>query len=357
MNKINLNRAFTMNLSKTAIISALIGLSTSIFAIEDEYGSQPSSNGADRPMSRSNESLNAVQSAFDKSNESENTRVVTYKVGTTYKVRVREYMQTLIILPEDEKIQGYVLGDKENFSFTPVEGKGNLGSLGAIYPGADTNLTLVGESGSIYSFYVRSDSIDSKQVPDLIVYVLRKASDIYKINRAGRQSGESTADIQLPRATIAAAPKEVNAPTKPEPTLRSRISAIPTVATDTARVKDANAPDKNDFVRSLPDAKQEALKYKIISGSDDIRPTRIYDDGYWTYFEFNELNFDTVSRLPALFMSVDGFDVPVNTRIVGGTIIAEGLNDAWTLWSGTKHVCIRHIDYIPKKRNRGPRRR
>jgi hypothetical protein len=34
--------------------------------------------------------------------------------------------------------------------------------LQGIYPGADTNLTAIGESGLIYAFYIRIDSVKSK---------------------------------------------------------------------------------------------------------------------------------------------------------------------------------------------------
>jgi hypothetical protein len=39
-------------------------------------------------------------------------------------------------------------------------------------PGADTNLTAIGESGLIYAFYIRIDSVKSKFLPFFVVRVV-----------------------------------------------------------------------------------------------------------------------------------------------------------------------------------------
>jgi hypothetical protein len=44
--------------------------------------------------------------------------------------------------------------------------------LQGIYPGADTNLTAIGESGLIYAFYIRIDSVKSKFLPFFVVRVV-----------------------------------------------------------------------------------------------------------------------------------------------------------------------------------------
>ena len=71
------------------------------------------------------------------------------------------------------------------------------------------------------------------------------------------------------------------------------------------------------------------LDYKI-AGSKNIEPLHVFDDGQFTYFEF-----DRTKELPAIFVvGADGKESLVNYRIEGTYVVVERLGDFYTLRSG-----------------------
>jgi type IV secretory pathway VirB9-like protein len=236
--------------------------------------------------------LKKVQKAFNKSKTDANTKTYQYASNLTYKIRLREYMVTTVILPLSESILSYTLGDTYNFSFSLVSketaGLRNIFKVWAKYPGADTNLVVIGESGNIYSFYLRCDSVESEYLPDLVIYI----EDV-KIKEAAADSIGAKPDHALP-----------------------------------------------DYLEELPITEPSFLNYGyyIKGGDKTISPEIIYDDGYYTYFKFGKSLNKT--KLPVVYMVVDGYDTPVNTRIKNGCIIAESTSDKWTLRRGEAHLCV-----------------
>lgn len=275
-------------------------------AIVDEIatGATPGAAFTNRPM-RTETNLQAVQKAFDESDPRANVRNYNYSPGITYKVRLREFMHTAIILPPGERIAAFSLGDSVNFHFLPLGKKDDslqhVFEVWADYPGADTNLIIYGGSKNVYNFYLRCDSVGSPHLPDFIVHIKDDGLDGDKTKLAAKE--------------VAPAP----APAK-------------------------QAEPDGEYLRSLPlvDPGKISYAYKIKAGDSGLAPIRIFDDGYFTYFQFSEEpNLDKVQRLPVPYRVADGFDVPVNTRTVGGTVIAEMLSDKWTLRNGDSHLCIR----------------
>jgi type IV secretion system protein VirB9 len=71
------------------------------------------------------------------------------------------------------------------------------------------------------------------------------------------------------------------------------------------------------------------LDYKI-SGAKDIQPLHVFDDGQFTYFEF-----DHTRPLPAIFVvGSDGKESLVNYRMEGTYLVVERLGDFYTMRSG-----------------------
>ena len=73
-----------------------------------------------------------------------------------------------------------------------------------------------------------------------------------------------------------------------------------------------------------------------------MMPIDIFNDNDYTYFKFDRE--DAMSKFPVLFKVVDGYDNPVNVKIVGNYIIAEDLSEKWTLKMGDEYICIRKVD-------------
>lgn len=126
----------------------------------------------DTPV-RNSLDLNAVQQAWNESDPRESIKTYAYDQSYTIKILIREYMETTIVLPKNENVSSFTWGDKVNFYVMKLlDGENShILKVAAKFPDADTNLTVFGDSGNIYSFYIRVHSVDSKYLPHLVVYV------------------------------------------------------------------------------------------------------------------------------------------------------------------------------------------
>jgi len=292
------------NIKYSFITLVLFTWSMSVQAdIKDEIagGANPDT---DRPMARGlNINLNSIQKAFDKADVRKPIRKFRYDWRRIYKLRLREMMPTLIILPKGEKIVSFILGDKTNFEFIPKTSDKykleNMATIKGTYAGADTNLTIVGISGNVYSFYIRIDSVKSKYISDFVYYIYDEKFNEKIGQRISKR--EAKLDNILDEKTA-------------------------------------------DYLRTLPDIDISKLNfnYRTSNGDNDLAPARIFDDGYFTYFQYSESgHIDNPRKLPVLYRVVDGYDSPVNTRIENGMLIAETISKGWTLRSGEAHLCVK----------------
>lgn len=304
---------------KPFLIPLLLAAAASVHAqIIDEVGAGKPSQVIDRNM-RESVSLSAIQEAFDNSDPRETVKEFPYDAAVTYKLRLREFMDTTVVLPPGEEIVAYSLADSKTFEFHPyttATGKDSRPELRNMfrvlgkYPGADTSLTVVGRSTRIYSFYLRVDSVKSKFVPVLVARI--KGAPLYFEGEGGALSHA-------------------------KPT-----GAAESIPAGNVPAKDGIEAEKEaEYLRSLeiPKARDIHQRY-VMSGEKELAPTRVFDDGVWTYFKFADDNLDRVKRLPTVYRVVDGVDTPVNTRIVNGTLIAETTSAAWTMRNGDSHLCV-----------------
>jgi ComB9 competence protein len=257
--------------------------------------------------------LNMVQDAWDDFKGDESVKTFHWSRGKTFKTRLRLNMNTLIVIPE--KLKHFTLGNSKSFQAQQLSD--TLFNVRGIHAGIDTDLKLVGESGNIYNFYLRTDPIDSKIAPHLTVYIeeLLSKRPIHfqhqpNLNKlVGQAKVKSTESIEDFEAT-----KEIKA-----------ISMLP--------------KKQQDYLNSLPDPEGVNVQYKMY-GDMEISPYATYDDGNFTYFDFRGgLASD---RLPVVYKVVDGFETIVNSRMENGFLIAESLSpEGWSLRNGEMVVCIR----------------
>jgi len=198
------------------------------------------------------------------------------------------------MLPTWERVTEFYVGDPVVFEVKKV--KGNVFAVRSRNAGADSNLALLGASGNIYNFYVRSEAWNSSQVSDLTVYV----DAPHEEDAEGSHDGPASAEAAMP-----------------------------------------------DYVRRLikrPEEVRFDMKLYAQHPSDaDIAPLRVFEDGLFTYFDYGE-RAETVTR-PVVHQVVDGVDSAVNTRTVGphgSMLVAEAVGD-FTLRSGNRVVCVKRI--------------
>lgn len=264
-------------------------------------------------------SLGALQKAWDSPYNSAGQMApgvmrYSWRPDFIMAVRTREYMVTTINLPSWEQITNIIVGDPVVFDAKRI--KANIIAVRPNHAGADTNVTAIGGSGNVYSFYVRSEGWNSDQVSDITVYV--------DANRPATVSGGSTVNDMISSVSMdSSVGNGLSGTGKPGPV----------------------APD---YVREIA-FKPENMRFdmRILAPSMDdaeIAPERVYNDGIWTYFDFGS-KADSVRR-PVVYQLVDGVDTMVNTRTAGPTgnvLIAESIGD-FTLRNGNRIVCVHRTD-------------
>ncbi len=219
-------------------------------------------------------------------------------------IRTRDFMVTTLILPPWEKVTEFYVGDPLVFEVKKV--KSNVVALRSRNAGADSNLTVLGNTGNFYNFYLRSEGWNTNQVTDLAVYIDAPAQDV-----------DADSRIDDP-AAIGLKPAAVGMP---------------------------------DYVRRIvrrPEDIRFDMKMLARQPADaEIAPQRVFEDGLFTYFDFGD-KADSVMR-PVVHQIVDGVDTVVNSRTTGprgSILVAEAVGD-FTLRNGGRVVCIRRVQVEP----------
>lgn len=92
-------------------------------------------------------------------------------------------------------------------------------------------------------------------------------------------------------------------------------------------------PDQKDILK-------ERAKYNFnykLTGSKEVAPIEVFDDGEFTYMKFNDINAD----IPAAFQVVPGGDEAlINYRKSGDYIVIEMVTSQFTLRFGRQVVCV-----------------
>ncbi|MGL2590713.1 TrbG/VirB9 family P-type conjugative transfer protein [Helicobacter pylori] len=370
--------------------------------------------------------FNAIQNNFFAKNRSikDNAHFIHYTIGDTFNIRLRYAMTTTFIF--DEPIAQVVLGDDIGFS-TKMLGEdkehliSNILLIKPLQIGVDSNLTIIGKSGKVYSFYVFSTTYTSSKNPALMVYVSSKeyfkhfTSSKKETNKEIKTAHNTTnknakTSHNAPKKIAKKLPsiKEQNQKSKNPTTTKTAIANAPLPLN---RFKTPSYPVSNALANSRKASEnfkvisngaktfkehrhsQDEMKYvdysaqikddgKFIRIGDNVNhiyinkkkmeygyviidkkkrkwyclwmckkvvkskykddlPTQIFNDEQFTYFKFNRSN--ARSKFPVVYKVVDGYDNPVNSRVVGDYLIAEDVSNQWNLKLGKAYLCIEKI--------------
>ena len=254
--------------------------------------------------------LKAIQEAFDTSKNTDNVVYFTYRPDFTAKIRLRVGMRSMIHLDKRETIKSYIVGNPSIFKVQGIITQDNtLGiipnilTIKSLYPGADTNLTILTESGNIYNFYLRSDPVNSKHMPHFTVYMQLEDKALSLPFQFKEKKGSEKEDVY-----------DFNF-----------------VARDIRT--------SGDYLKTLESGNTANTNYRIY-GDAEIAPFAVYDDGTFTYFDYRHVLAS--DRLPVIYKVVDKYDTIVNFRMEKGFLIAESLSpEGWTLKNGKKNICVK----------------
>lgn len=316
--------------------------------------------------------LNAIQSSFfsKKRNPQDNNLNLIYKAGDTPKIRLRYAMTTTFIFDKDA-IAYVSLGDSSFFQVLAPQKEGyNLSNILIIKPlliGVDTNLTVIGKSGKIYTFYLFSTHFTNSRNPVLSVFIsddrkigkidiiptevkqaekLKKLQELEAINNQLKQLTQENSNPNINDKN-----KNTNSVKDDEKNKSVDYASKEIDDGKFIRIGDESNHlfiDKSKIKKHYYQAPRKKrvwwslwLYKKPYKQAEDLKAIDVFDDGKYTYFKYNREK--ALSKFPYPYKVVDGYDNPINSRVVGNYIIAEDVNPKWTLRLGEEYVCVQKI--------------
>ncbi|PUD09273.1 TrbG/VirB9 family P-type conjugative transfer protein [Helicobacter pylori] len=318
------------------VLYALMGFLLAFSVLKADDFLEEANETAPAHLNHPMQDLNAIQGSFFDKNRSKmsNTLNIDYFQGQTYKIRLRYAMATLLFF--SKPISDFVLGDKVGFDAKILESNDRILLIKPLQIGVDSNISVIDSEGKIFSFYVFSTTFTSSKHPNLQVFIEDK--NYYSNAFMKPQNKENTLEN---------APTN-NKPLKEEP-LKEEKEETKEKEEETITIGDnTNAMKiiKKDIQKGYKALKSSQRKWYCLGicskkSKLSLMPKEIFNDKQFTYFKFDKRL--ALSKFPVIYKVVDGYDNPVNTRIVGDYIIAEDVSAKWTLRLGKDYLCIRFV--------------
>ncbi len=313
------------------VLYALVGFWLAFSALKADDFLEEANETAPANLNHPMQDLNAIQGSFFDKNRSKmsNTLNVDYFQGQTYKIRLRYAMATLLFF--SKPISDFVLGDKVGFDAKILESNDRILLIKPLQIGVDSNVSVIDNEGKIFSFYVFSTTFTSSKHPNLQVFIEDKNyySNAFMKPQIKENTLENTPTNNKPLKEEKEETKE-----KEEETI--------TIGDNTNAMKIVKKDIQKGY-RALKSSQRKWYCLGICSKKSklSLMPEEIFNDKQFTYFKFDKKL--ALSKFPVIYKVVDGYDNPVNTRIVGDYIIAEDVSAKWTLRLGKDYLCIRFV--------------
>ncbi|WRB91503.1 TrbG/VirB9 family P-type conjugative transfer protein [Helicobacter pylori] len=313
------------------VLYALMGFLLAFSALKADDFLEEANETAPAHLNHPMQDLNAIQGSFFDKNRSKmsNTLNIDYFQGQTYKIRLRYAMATLLFF--SKPISDFVLGDKVGFDAKILESNDRILLIKPLQIGVDSNISVIDNEGKIFSFYVFSTTFTSSKHPNLQVFIEDKN---YYSNAFMKP--------QIQENTFENAPTN-NKPLKEEKEeTKEKEEETITIGDNTNAMKIVKKDIQKGY-RALKSSQRKWYCLGICSKKSklSLMPKEIFNDKQFTYFKFDKRL--ALSKFPVIYKVVDGYDNPVNTRIVGDYIIAEDVSAKWTLRLGKDYLCIRFV--------------
>ncbi|MGL2740164.1 TrbG/VirB9 family P-type conjugative transfer protein [Helicobacter pylori] len=315
------------------VLYALMGFLLAFSALKADDFLEEANETTPVHLNHPMQDLNAIQGSFFDKNRSKmsNTLNIDYSQGQTYKIRLRYAMATLLFF--SKPISDFVLGDKVGFDAKILESNDRILLIKPLQIGVDSNISVIDSEGKIFSFYVFSTTFTSSKHPNLQVFIEDKNYYSNAFLKPQKENKENTLE---------------NAPTNNKP-LKEEKEETKEKEEETITIGDnTNAMKivKKDIQKGYKALKSSQRKWYCLWACSkksklSLMPKEIFNDKQFTYFKFDKRL--ALSKFPVIYKVVDGYDNPVNTRIVGDYIIAEDISAKWTLRLGKDYLCIRFV--------------
>jgi type IV secretion system protein VirB9 len=233
----------------------------------------------------------ATAQTQDLSRAAAEARTVKYAAKDIVRITARPHFTTLILLPPQERILDFVIGDKDAWV---LEGTQNFAYLKPTKAGLETSMNLITASGNIYTFYCTST--EGAQA-DLKIFV------------------EPTDERLLTAAS--GAPRLVPA---------SDVDQF----REAAALEIKAAQDQSNHFRTEYPLHALKFDYKFKQGKKPFRISAIYHDDRLTYIH------STATEKPTFYEIKDGQPTLVNYTLEDGVYVIDHVVDKGYLSIG-KH--------------------
>lgn len=210
---------------------------------------------------------------------------------TIYPIHTKVDYTTIIILPQDDKILDYLVGDKSEWV---LEGAENLAYIRPAEAGHNTNVNLVTAKGNVYTFDV-DEVTNTPSVPVDEKVILRVPQH-----------------ADLSSSSVAA-----NTPKTPRFVSYNDFQKVQELAQHTAT--EAQVQIERDR-QNVANAMHFSYKYK--SGKP-FNVASIYDDGKFTYIQMKP----STDEMPALYLIKDGKPDLTNYTYANGVYTVNSVID------------------------------
>ncbi|WRE82752.1 TrbG/VirB9 family P-type conjugative transfer protein [Helicobacter pylori] len=315
------------------VLYALMGFLLAFSALKADDFLEEANETAPAHLNHPMQDLNAIQGSFFDKNRSKmsNTLNIDYFQGQTYKIRLRYAMATLLFF--SKPISDFVLGDKVGFDAKILESNDRILLIKPLQIGVDSNISVIDNEGKIFSFYVFSTTFTSSKHPNLQVFI----EDKNYYSNAFMKPQNKEMPLKMPPQTTSPYKEE---PLKEETKEKEEETII--IGDNTNAMKIVKKDIQKGY-RALKSSQRKWYCLGICSkkSKPSLMPKEIFNDKQFTYFKFDKRL--ALSKFPVIYKVVDGYDNPVNTRIVGDYIIAEDVSAKWTLRLGKDYLCIRFV--------------
>ncbi|MGL2597277.1 TrbG/VirB9 family P-type conjugative transfer protein [Helicobacter pylori] len=320
------------------VLYALMGFLLAFSVLKADDFLEEANETAPAHLNHPMQDLNAIQGSFFDKNRSKmsNTLNINYFQGQTYKIRLRYAMATLLFF--SKPISDFVLGDKVGFDAKILESNDRILLIKPLQIGVDSNISVIDSEGKIFSFYVFSTTFTSSKHPNLQVFIEDKnyyTNAFIKPQKENQENMTENAPKDAQKITTSPIKEEK------EETKEKEEETI-TIGDNTNAMKII----KKDIQKGYKALKSSQRKWYCLGicskkSKPSLMPKEIFNDKQFTYFKFDKRL--ALSKFPVIYKVVDGYDNPVNTRIVGDYIIAEDVSTKWTLRLGKDYLCIRFV--------------
>lgn len=210
---------------------------------------------------------------------------------TIYPIHTKVDYTTIIVLPQDDKILDYLVGDKAEWV---LEGAENLAYVRPAEPGHKTNINLVTARGNVYTFDV--DEVSAS--PSIAV-------DEKVILRPPQHADLSSSSVAI------------ETPNTPRFVSYSDYRKAQELAQHTA--KEAQVEIERDR-QNVANAMHFGYKYKP---GKPFNVASIYDDGKFTYIQMTP----STDEMPALYLIKDGKPDLTNYSYANGIYTVNSVID------------------------------